>query len=55
MANKYHEVYSPSQDKEYWVVVDETTEIPHYFKEERYAREFAKDKGHEIAFQECFN
>ena len=55
MANIYHESYYPKQDQEYWVVVDETTEMPHYFLEERYARKFAQDKGHTIVFQECFN
>lgn len=55
MGNKYHEVYYPKQDTEYWVVVDETTELPHYFKEEKYARAYASDKGHDIVFQECFN
>jgi hypothetical protein len=53
--NKYHEVYNPKDDQEYWVVVDEERCIPHYFKEEQYARAYAEDKGFTIVFQECFN
>ena len=29
---KFNEVDNPKQDVEYWVVVDEVTELPHYFK-----------------------
>lgn len=52
---RWREVSDPKQDFEYWVVVDESTEIPHYFTNEKYARAYAEAKGHTIIFQECFN
>ena len=52
---KFNEVDNPKQDIEYWVVLDEENIIPHYFKTEKDARNFAEYYGHEIVFEECFN
>lgn len=51
----YREIDNPKEGVEYWVVVDEQTELPHYFINEQQARAFAKEHGHEIVFKECFN
>lgn len=53
--NRFHEIEYPKEDIEYWVVVDEQTEIPHYFKTKDDAENFAEYFGHTIIFQECFN
>ena len=55
MKPRFYEVNNPKQDVEYWVVVDEQAELPHYSKTEEQARAFADYYGHEIVFQECFN
>lgn len=57
MAKKprFYEVNNPKQDVEYWVVVDEQTELPHYFKTKEQAQAYADYYGHEIVFHECFN
>ena len=52
---KFNEVMNPKQDIEYWVVVDEQKEMPHYFKTRDDAEWFACHYGHTIIFQECFN
>lgn len=52
---KFNEIEYPKPDIEYWVVVDEKTEIPHYFKTEEKAKDFADYYGHTIIFKECFN
>ena len=51
----YKEIDNPKEGFEYWVVVDEKTELPHYFVNEQQARAFAEEHGHEIVFKECFN
>ena len=55
MRNKWKEVSNPKQDIEYWVVVDEKEEMPHYFKTQDDAENYAEHFGHTIIFQECFN
>lgn len=55
MKNKWHEIEYPKNDIEYWVVVDEENDMPHYFKSEQHAREYANHYGFTIVFQECFN
>lgn len=55
MARRFKEVNNPKQDIEYWVVVDEQEEMPHYFKTKEDAQNYADFYGHTIIFQECFN
>lgn len=52
---KYKEIEHPKDGIEYWVVLDENTEIPHYFLTKPEAQAFANENGHEIVFHECFN
>ena len=52
---KFNEVEYPKQDVEYWVVLDETTEIPHYFTNRTDAKNYADRYGHTIIFKECFD
>ena len=52
---RWREVKDPKPDIEYWVVVDESQSMPHYFTNEKYANAYAEAHGHTIVFQECFN
>ena len=52
---RWREVKDPKPDIEYWVVIDESQSMPHYFTNEKYANAYAEAHGHTIVFQECFN
>ena len=52
---RFYEVDNPKENVEYWVVIDENEELPHYFKTELHARAYADYWGHTIIFKECFN
>lgn len=57
MKRKYYEVRNPKPDVEYWVVYNPKDEMPHYFRTEKEAYEYAGD--HNIldinVFKECFD
>lgn len=55
MGNKYHEVYKPSRNIEYWCVVDELNCDIHYFKSSEHAQKFANDFHYRIIYKECFD
>lgn len=55
MGNKYHEVYKPSNNLEYYYVVDDLSCRVHYFKTYEYAQKFADDFGFTILCKECFD